>query len=167
MKLARGMTAVITGGSSGIGFALAQRLIEEGLKVAVSGSDASKLARAADMLRKSGGDVLARVADVSKERDMDEFAAAVFDRFHAVNLLSCNAGVNCLRPVLEMSLDDWDWVVRTNLGGTFNTLRAFVPRMLHQTSARHVLYTGSMSCLSSSNVIGLAGYTASRWEFWV
>jgi NAD(P)-dependent dehydrogenase (short-subunit alcohol dehydrogenase family) len=70
--------------------------------------------------------------------------------------------VNCLRPIVEMNMDDWNWVISTNLGGTFNTLRAFLPGMLRQPTARHVLYTGSMSSLYSPHVAGLSAYTAAK-----
>ena len=132
------------------------------MSIAISGSNAEKLDRAAQALRAKGGDVLHRVADVASEAEMDAFADAIFTAKGQVNLLCCNAGVNTLRPVEAMNMEDWDFVVGTNLGGTFNTIRAFLPRMLAQQGGRHILYTGSMATVSQQAYQGLAPYTASK-----
>lgn len=157
-----GKVTVITGGSSGLGYALAELAIAEGMAIAISGSNAEKLDRAAAALRDKGGEVFHQVADVANEAAMDGFANAVFDWKGEVNLLCCNAGVNNLRPVEAMNMEDWDFVVGTNLGGTFNTIRAFLPRMLEQKGDRHILYTGSMATVAQQVYQGLAPYTASK-----
>lgn len=157
-----GKVAVITGGSSGLGYALAEIAIEEGMSIAISGSNVEKLERAAQALRAKGGEVLHRVADVASEAEMDAFADTVFAAKGQVNLLCCNAGVNVLRPIDAMNMEDWDFVVGTNLGGAFNTIRAFLPKMLEQQGDRHVLYTGSMAMVAQQAYHGLAPYMASK-----
>lgn len=162
MKDLRGKVAVITGGSSGIGLGLAQVAIDEGMAVAISGTDEARLRKAHEELQIQGADIFTMIADVADEQAMDAFAKAVFSWRGEVSLLCPNAGVNCLRPLVDMTMDDWNFVMAVNIGGVFNTLRAFLPGMIARGGKGHILYSGSMATIANPGVIGLAPYMAAK-----
>jgi glucose 1-dehydrogenase len=124
--LLEGRKAVVTGGSSGIGRATVERLAREGASVCVNyyseheRGDAEEVVAAA---KQAGVEALAVQADVGDEEQATRLVAAAVEAFGGVDLLVNNAGIEKRVPLLELSLADWDAVVRTNLGGTFLCLR--------------------------------------------
>ena len=98
MKKFKGKVAVITGASSGIGRALAQRCAKEGMKVVIADIDKKALAQAEKDLKAAGASVLAVMTDVSKPEDVEALAKKTLDTFGAVHLLCNAAGVHTLLP---------------------------------------------------------------------
>ena len=154
--------AVITGAASGIGFALAQRAADEGMKVVMADVEASALERAAESVRGRGRTVVAEQLDVTSEVAVHALAESVFAEFGAVHLLCNNAGVlNRELPAWEHSIADWQWVLNVNLWGVIHGVRAFVPKMLSSGEEGHIVNTASMAGLVTGG-IGTAVYDASK-----
>jgi NAD(P)-dependent dehydrogenase (short-subunit alcohol dehydrogenase family) len=158
----RGRVAVITGGASGIGFALAERAAREGMSVAIADVEAGALESAAARLKAGGATVNAHRLDVSDAANVEAFAAQVFADAGAVHLLCNNAGVlNRDRPTWEHTPQDWKWVLDVNLWGVINGIRSFVPRMLAGGEEGHIVNTASMAGLVTGRM-GAAVYDASK-----
>ena len=141
--------AVITGAASGIGRGLAERFAAESMKVVLADVEAEALAELETDLKSKGADVLAVKTDVSNAAEVENLAVQTLDAFGAVHILCNNAGVVCSRPIWEHTLADWEWVLGINLWGVIHGIRAFVPRMLAQADACHIVNTAS--------ILGLVG----------
>ena len=153
MQSLRGKTAVVTGAASGIGRALAFRLSREGMKLVLADVDRRGLAEVAKQIPRS----LAVRADVSKQRDVEKLAGRAWAHFGAVHLLCNNAGVAEYGPVWEVSPARWRRVLGVNLWGAIHGCLAFVPRMLKQRGAAHILNTASMAGLVTPPGAGAYG----------
>lgn len=124
--LLEGRKAIVTGGSSGIGKATTVCLAAEGATVAVnyySEAEAADADAVVDTVRNAGGNAIAVQADVGNESDVTAMVAKVTDAFGGLDLLVNNAGIEKQVPLLEMPLELWDSVLRTNLTGAFLCLR--------------------------------------------
>jgi NAD(P)-dependent dehydrogenase (short-subunit alcohol dehydrogenase family) len=144
MKDFEGKVAVITGGAGGIGFALAERAIEEGMKVVVADIDDAQLAASAQALREEkGGEVEHVHCDVSKSDDIKAMAQRALDCFGGIHFLANNAGVYAGGSCWETSEKDWKWTMGVNLDGVFNGIRIIAPIMLEQNCECHILNTAS------------------------
>ncbi len=121
-----GRRAVVTGASSGIGRATAERLGREGAAVCVNYYSPREQDDAAEVvggIRRAGSNAIALQADVGREADVKRLMVAAVERLGGLDLLVNNAGIEKRVPLLRMSLDDWDAVLRTNLTGAFLCLR--------------------------------------------
>ncbi|MFN0148470.1 MAG: SDR family NAD(P)-dependent oxidoreductase [Dehalococcoidia bacterium] len=157
-----GRVAVITGGASGIGFALAERAAREGMKVVICDVEATALEKARASLAASGATVAAHRLDVSNEAEMEAVAAKVFAEFGAVHLLCNNAGViNRQKAAWEHTVADWRWLLEVNLWGVIYGIRAFVPRMVASGEEGHIVNTSSMAGLVTGSM-GSAVYDATK-----
>jgi NAD(P)-dependent dehydrogenase (short-subunit alcohol dehydrogenase family) len=137
--------AVVTGGASGIGLALAERFLAEGMKVVIADVEAPALDAAVERL---GADqVLAVRTDVTVWADVEALAQAAYDRFGAVHVVCNNAGVVTRGAAWEQSLEDWNWVIGVDLWGVIHGVKAFVPRMLASGEPGHVVSTASIAGL--------------------
>lgn len=143
------VVAVITGAASGIGRGLAERFAAEGMKVVIADVDEGPLAELEADLSAKGATVLAVKTDVSNPAEVENLAVQTLGAFGAVHILCNNAGVVCSRSVWEHTLADWEWVLGVNLWGVIHGIRAFVPRMLAQGDACHIVNTAS--------ILGLVG----------
>lgn len=128
----RGLAAVVTGGSRGIGRAVAESLLRRGADVLIAGRAAGPLAAAAaDLARVAASAGAGRIetlaADVRRPADAERLVAAAADRFGGVDVLVNNAGVGRFEAVAEQSIDDWAQVIETNLSGVFYCCRAAIP----------------------------------------
>ncbi|HML23864.1 MAG TPA: SDR family NAD(P)-dependent oxidoreductase [Aggregatilinea sp.] len=139
MEHFRDKVAVITGASSGIGFAIAERCAREGMIVVLSGINYDNLMYAAQALEPTGATTYCIQADVSKEADINALAEATLDAFGSVDLLVNSAGVAAGGSVWESSLADWEWVIDVNLWGMLYPLHTFVPIMLAQNTESHIV----------------------------
>jgi NAD(P)-dependent dehydrogenase (short-subunit alcohol dehydrogenase family) len=127
-KLA-GKTALITGGGSGIGLEAARLFLAEGARVAISGRDEAKLARAAKSL--GGGDqIIYHAADISKPEAVAGLVKDVTARLGRIDILVNNAGVNVKeRTMRELTPESWQYLVGGNLDGAFHCMYAVLPQM--------------------------------------
>lgn len=162
MRDFNGKVAVITGGASGIGFALARKAASEGMKIVIADVEEGPLSEAETKLKAAGAEALAVRTDVSKFEEVEALADKAFDAFGGVHLLCNNAGVNLpiSRPAWEVTVDDWRWITGVNLWGVIHGVRAFVPRMLEQDAEGHVVNTSSSVGMASTS--GLAGYKLTK-----
>jgi NAD(P)-dependent dehydrogenase (short-subunit alcohol dehydrogenase family) len=151
-----GGVAVITGGASGIGLALAQKAVSCGLYPVLAdieqpAIDAAEV-RLADVAAAAGVEVLGHRVDVSSEAQVLALQAAVSERFpdRPVTLLCCNAGVGGGGPVLRATDIDWDFVLGVNVKGVANCVRAFVPKMVAGDAAGSVVATSSQDGLCAA-----------------
>ena len=147
MKEFKGKVAVITGGASGIGRAIAERCVAEGMKVVLADIDEVELAKTVGELSSVNGAVLGIKTDVSKRRDVEALADRAFDAFGQVHLLFNNAGVGAGGSPWEATWNDWEWVIGVNLWGVIHGVKVFVPRMLAQNTECHVVNTSSAAGL--------------------
>jgi NAD(P)-dependent dehydrogenase (short-subunit alcohol dehydrogenase family) len=139
--------AVITGAASGIGYALAERCAQEGMKVVLAGINLENLVQAEKSLGSIGATTLCVQADVSKAEDIERLAHKTLDAFEAVHLLVNNAGVGAGGSAWESTAADWQWVMGVNLWGVIHGLQVFVPIMLAQDTACHIVNTSSRAGL--------------------
>jgi NAD(P)-dependent dehydrogenase (short-subunit alcohol dehydrogenase family) len=143
-----GKTAVITGAASGIGRALAGALAASGARLVLADMDEAGVSAAARELAASGAETLAVRCDVSRAAQVEALAGAAYTRFGEVHLLFNNAGVVSPNGACwEKPLDHWEWVIGANLWGIVHGIRSFVPRMLAQNTAAHIVNTASVSGL--------------------
>ena len=143
-----GRVAVITGGASGIGLAMAERFAAEGMRIVLADVERPVLERAAAQLADAGVEVLAVPTDVSVAADVEALAAATLEHFGDVHLLCNNAGVGSRGlPVIELPLADFEWVVGVNLFGVIHGLQAFLPRLV-ANDVGHIVNTASTSAFS-------------------
>jgi 2-hydroxycyclohexanecarboxyl-CoA dehydrogenase len=159
-----GRCAVVTGGASGIGLAMATAFAAEGMRVVIADRDDETAAGAADQLASSSGaDVMAAHVDVADPDSVETLRQAVSERFGPVHVLCNNAGVAARRPLVESTPADWEWIFGVNVFGVVNGLRAFLPGMIEATGERHVVNTGSMSSLRVGVMGSQTMYTASKF----
>ena len=137
--------AVVTGGASGIGLAIARGLARRSVSVVLADIEDDALEAAAEALRGLGGAVACHRTDVSDFVSMEQLARFCSDRFGAVHLLFNNAGVSITGPTWQMSLDDWRWIWGVNVGGVVHGVKAFLPMMLEHGQEAYVVNTGSLA----------------------
>jgi 3-oxoacyl-[acyl-carrier protein] reductase len=154
--------SLITGGTRGIGHALAERLLARGHRVAVTGTTSSGVSRATRALSAACGDasrVLALECDVRDRASVDLALQTVASHFGGLDVLVNNAGVGVGEPVSELTHDEWSRIIDTNLTGVFNCCRSAIPYMVKRGGGWIV----NISSLSSKNpFVGGAAYCASK-----
>jgi NADP-dependent 3-hydroxy acid dehydrogenase YdfG len=159
MQAFEGKVAVISGAASGIGRALANRCAREGMKVVLADIEEAALTQAARELDAAGADVLAVRTDVSKASDVEALANETLEAFGAVHLLFNNAGVIKGGLLWEHDLADWEWIIDVNLWGIIHSVRVFVPIMLTQDVACHMVNTASIAGLIAPPNSGIYNVT--------
>jgi NAD(P)-dependent dehydrogenase (short-subunit alcohol dehydrogenase family) len=143
-----GKTAVITGGSRGLGEAMAKSLSEAGAQVALVARDVQRLEAVRDAITGSGGTAAIFTGDVTREEDVAAVARAVADRFGHPQILINNAGTNIRKPLVDYSLEEFRSVLDSSLISTFLMCRAFVPGMKGTGYGRILNMTSIMSHVS-------------------
>lgn len=123
-------TAIVTGGGSGIGLAIAERLAADGLAVAVFDRAGDAADEAAERLAESGATTLGVTVDVSDRAQIDAGVAEVADRLGPATVLVNSAGVDGFRAFLKIDRETWDRILAVNLTGTFDCCQAVVPAMV-------------------------------------
>jgi NAD(P)-dependent dehydrogenase (short-subunit alcohol dehydrogenase family) len=160
MKEFRDKVAVITGAASGIGRALADRCVQEGMKVVLADVELEPLTKTEASLKASGATVLAVRTDVSQARDVEALAQRTLEAFGAVHLLCNNAGVAAEAAIWESTLAEWQWLIGVNLWGVIHGVHVFVPLMLAQETECHIVNTASLAGLISGP--GLGAYKVTK-----
>lgn len=151
MKEFKGKVAVVTGGASGIGRALAERCLKEEMIVVLADIERRALQETANELTKDGGEVLAVPTDVASAESMEALAKQVIDNYGEVHLLFNNAGVGGA-PVAFATTKDWEWILGVNLWGVVHGVRLFTPIMLKQNEPAHIVNTASIAGLVMGNL---------------
>jgi NAD(P)-dependent dehydrogenase (short-subunit alcohol dehydrogenase family) len=146
MKLAAGKVAVVTGGASGIGLALAERFATAGMHIVLADVDEAGLASAAERIGAHGVDTLFVRTDVSDEAAVQALAAATVERFGAAHLVCNNAGIAAKADPWFGPLSSWTWTMGVNLWGVIHGIRAFLP-VLIESGGGHIVNTASMAGL--------------------
>jgi len=155
-----GKTAVVTGAASGIGRAMAERFLVEGMKVVLADVEAEALRQTERELAASGL-VAAIQTDVSRAEDVQALADFTLRTFGGVNLLCNNAGVGIHGAIWEHTVRDWQWLLGVNLWGVIHGIRTFVPIMLGQGDQCHIVNTASAAGLDARPWLGM--YSASKY----
>ena len=155
-----GAVALITGGSRGIGRAIALRLAALGSAVAVCGRDAKALADTSTQLQKRTARVFSQIADVTRSADVAGLVAKTESFLGPITILVNNAGMGLFGPAHEKSEADWDRVMNTNLKSVFLVSRAVAPSMIRRGSGDII----NISSLAGRNAFAGGGiYCASKW----
>lgn len=149
MKDFKDRVAVITGGASGIGRAMADRFAAEGMKIVLADVEEGALDSARKELVDAGADTLTVVSDVSKAEEVKALAEKTLDKFGGVHIVCNNAGVAAGGVTWNQPLEDWEWVIGVNLWGVIHGVRTFVPILLEQNADCHIVNTASMAGLVS------------------
>ena len=160
MREFKDKVAVVTGGASGIGLAMARRFAAEGMKLVLADIEEEPLRRVETEFRKAGIPVVGIRTDVSRAQDVERLAEKTLATFGAVHLLCNNAGVSPGGAVWENTLADWEWVLGVNVWGVIHGVHTFVPIMLRQDVECHVVNTASVAGLLS--VPGMGTYCVSK-----
>jgi short-subunit dehydrogenase len=156
----RGRTVLITGGSRGLGLALASEMAGQGARVIICGRDPATLERAAAKLANAGAEVLAISTDVTDPGSVAEMVEAVRERYGTVDVLVNNAGVIEVGPAKEMSLGDYEEAMATNFWGMLYPTLALLPEMRSRRSGRIVNIT---SIGGKLGIPHLLPYSASKF----
>jgi len=153
--------AVVTGGGSGIGRAMALALAREGARVVLADLDEAAMDGVARQARGHGVETLAVRTDVTELAQVQALAERAWKAFGAVHVLCNNAGVAAWGGLEKATHRDWQWVLGVNLWGVIHGIEAFVPRMIAGGQRGHIVNTASMAGLIASQ--GLGVYNTSKY----
>lgn len=156
-----GKVAVVTGGGSGVGKAVALLFLKEGAKVAIAGRDPAKLA-AVVAEANAGGNIRGLTTDVSSPAQCADLIRSATEAFGRVDILVNNAGTNLkARTIRELTPEAWDTMVRTNLDGAFYCTKAVLPQMLDRKDG--VIVNVVSVAGKRANPLGGAAYVAAKF----
>ncbi|TMV51908.1 SDR family oxidoreductase [Paenibacillus mesophilus] len=153
-------TALITGGSLGIGRAIAIRFAQEGAKVAISGRGKPALEEAAAMIRDIGGEALIFESDVQDRAQVNKMVDGILERWDRIDVLVHNAGINSPVPFLDMTEEEWDRHIDINLKGAFLVSQRVCREMADRKHHGSVIFISSVNGLAAE--ANLAHYNASK-----
>ncbi len=156
MQELAGRIAVVTGGASGIGKAMAKRFADAGMHVVIADIEDAPLQAAADELG-----VVGVRTDVADAASVQALADAVVERFGTAHVLCNNAGVGGGGVISSCTLNDWKWVLDVNLWGVIHGLHSFLPLLLANDDGGHLVNTASMAGLTAWP--GIGPYNASKY----
>ncbi len=155
-----GKVAVVTGGGSGIGRESARLLAAAGAEVVVAGRRAELLGETVAEILDAGGDALAVPTDVSRAAEVDALFARAVETFGRVDVAVLAAGVGILKPVLDLTEDEFDRLLLVNLKGTFLCAQAAARRMAESGGGTILTFPGT---LGRAPMAGAAGYCAAKY----
>jgi NAD(P)-dependent dehydrogenase (short-subunit alcohol dehydrogenase family) len=159
MQMLNGKVAVVTGGSRGIGFSIADALAREGASVVITGRDRASLDAAVSRLSGRGASVQAARADVRVADDVSRAMDGAVEAFGGLDILINNAGIGLFANVSDMTLDQWRAVIDTNLSGVFYCCHAAIPHLRRRGGGWII----NVSSLAGKNAfVGAAAYCASK-----
>lgn len=124
MNQLKGKVALITGGTKGIGYGIAQALLAQGMRVAITGRTQERATTAAESLGRLGEEVLALRSDVTTYSSQEEAVSTVIDQWGQLDVLIANAGVGHFASITDLSIDQWNETIDTNLTGVFYSVKA-------------------------------------------
>lgn len=151
--------ALITGGNSGIGYGIAESLLKEGYKVAITSRSQNRADEAVEKLKAAGGEVIGIQADARSFDDQENAVQTVLKKWGKLDVLVANAGVGHFASIEELSLEDWHEMIDTNLTGPFYSIKAGL-KALKETKGYYI----TISSLAGTNFFaGGSGYNASKF----
>jgi NADP-dependent 3-hydroxy acid dehydrogenase YdfG len=162
MKDFKDKVAVITGAASGIGLAIANKCIQEHMKVVIADIDIKRLHRVEKKMKRERASIIAIPTDVSKSIDVEHLAKITLETYGEINLLFNNAAVANTKYTWNYNLNDWKWQLGVNLFGVIHGIRVFVPIMLKQDKECHIVNISSIEGLISGSGPGGAIYGISK-----
>lgn len=154
-----GKVALVTGASRGLGLSFAKSLAGAGADIAITSRTIDSLAGPADELASAGKEIGTFELDVRDHQSIQDTVAKVIDQFGRIDILMNNAGCNVRKPAVEITWDDWNLVLDTNLRGAFFVAQEVARHMITQHYGR-IINIGSVTCVAG--YAGLAPYGASR-----
>jgi len=155
----RNQVAMVTGGSSGIGLAIAETLAKAGAKVAIVNRDADAGRSVADRLAGLGGEVRAFPVDVAVKEEVDSAVESIINQFGAIDILVNSAGINIRGKTIDYPLSDWKKILDINLTGTFVVCQAVGRHMISRRKGR-IINISSVAALVG--LLDRAAYSASK-----
>jgi len=161
MDAFRDRIAVITGGASGIGRAMANAFAERGARLVLADIDEASLAKAEKDLVARGATVLAVPSDVTRRESVCELADRAFAHYGQVHVVCNNAGIAVLGPLADATPADWDATMAINFWGVVHGVDSFLPRLIAQGEGGHIVNTASMAGLVGMEGLGI--YCASKF----
>jgi NAD(P)-dependent dehydrogenase (short-subunit alcohol dehydrogenase family) len=161
MRELAGKTAFVTGGASGIGFALGAAFAQAGMKVMLADIETDALAEAVKSLHDFGPNVRGVACDVADSTSVERAAKASHQAFGNVHVVCNNAGVAAAGGIDNISLDNWRWVLDVNLMGVLHGIRTFLPHIRAHGEGGHIVNTASMAGMNSG--LGFSPYVASKF----
>ncbi len=153
MEDLQGKVAVITGGASGIGRAVATRAAADGMKIVLGDIEEGPLKGAVEELTSEGAEAIGVTTDVADLASVQDLRDRALDRFGAVHLVHNNAGIGLGGPIWEVREEDWRWILGVNLWGVIHGVAAFVPHLIEQGEG-HVVNTASIAGLIAAPFLG-------------
>ncbi len=153
--------AVVTGGGSGLGKAAAEVLAREGAKVAVVGRTKDEAQAVADGIKKSGGEAMVVIADISKPDEMQKAYKTVVDQWKRLDIVFANAGINGVwAPIEDLTPEEWQKTININLNGTFYTIKYAAPYLKKQGGS--VIITSSVNGTRIFSNTGATAYSSTK-----
>ncbi len=157
-----GKVALVTGGGSGIGAGACYAFAREGARVAVVDLRPEPAEQVAAAIRSAGGEAVALTADVGDEASVADAINRTVEAWGALHAVFANAGINGMQtPIEEMTLDEWNATMQTNLTGTFLTVKHAIPH-LREAGGGSVIITASVNGSRSFSLPGYAAYSTSK-----
>ena len=155
----KGRTAIVTGGSKGLGEAIALSMADAGANLVLTGRDEASLSKVAEAVKAKGAKCLPMKIDVLKTADIKEMTDKTLAEFGKIDILVNNAGINVVKPLLKITEEDWDRVLDTNLKGYFFCAQAVAPYMIEQKSGCII---NNASIFGRTGFMNLSPYIASK-----
>ena len=161
MKNLNNKVAVITGAGSGIGRGIAEHAAKAGMRLVLADINEEGLNETLALVKSCGVEAISRVTDVSSLDEVENLASQTYETFQNCHLLFNNAGVLGPASLSEVNREMYDWLININLGGCFNGIHAFLPRMKASGEESHIIATCSTSGFIAYPMLSL--YSASKF----
>ena len=160
MRDFRGKTAIVTGAGSGIGRALALELADAGAKVVVTDWVQEGVEKVVEELKARGVECGGYRVDHSNLEEVKDFAEKFFTDWGHADILCCNAGVGHGAKTEETSIEDWQWVLNTNIWGPIYMIQIFVPKMIERNQGWIMITSSALGLIPAP---GMIPYTTSKY----